>query len=330
MVICIRLVCLIILLFPSLIQAAPLSELEREFHKITDNFPGRIGICVADGIHISCVNGDQSFSMQSVVKMITGMAVWDAVDRRQFKIDDPITLHLSDRAIGVQPIAKLIGETGYTTNYDDLVQRMIIDSDTMANDVMIDRLGGVLSLQNFLDHKHISGIRVDRDERDLQTDILGIRWKPDYSDAKIFDQAVAAIPTMTRNNAYKAYLTDPRDTATPRGMADLIYKLTQGDLLSPAATSSIMATLRKTKTFPTRLKAGLQPGWQIGHKTGSSGTWNGLTAATNDVGFLTAPDDRHIAIAVFVADSSATEQERNDVIARLSRITVKYYTKYPH
>ena len=31
-------------------------------------------------------------------------------------------------------------------------------------------------------------------------------------------------------------------------------------------------------------------GWILAHKTGNSSAWKGVTAATNDVGILTAPD----------------------------------------
>jgi beta-lactamase class A len=55
------------------------------------------------------------------------------------------------------------------------------------------------------------------------------------------------------------------------------------------------------------------------HKTGSSGTVNGMTAATNDIGLITLPDGRRLAIAVFVTDSSAEDATRDGVIARIAK-----------
>lgn len=76
-------------------------------------------------------------------------------------------------------------------------------------------------------------------------------------------------------------------------------------------------------TGPGRLRAGLPPGTVLAHKTGSSGTHGGITAATNDIGLVTLPDGRKLAIAVFVTDSRADEDTREGVIARIAQITYK-------
>jgi beta-lactamase class A len=60
-------------------------------------------------------------------------------------------------------------------------------------------------------------------------------------------------------------------------------------------------------------------GTAVAHKTGTSGTQDGLTSATNDIGIVTLPDGRHLAVAVFVSDSKAGEATREGVIARIAR-----------
>jgi beta-lactamase class A len=55
------------------------------------------------------------------------------------------------------------------------------------------------------------------------------------------------------------------------------------------------------------------------HKSGTSDTEHGLTAATNDIGLITLPDGRRLAIAIFVTDSTAGEAKRDAVIARIAR-----------
>jgi beta-lactamase class A len=57
----------------------------------------------------------------------------------------------------------------------------------------------------------------------------------------------------------------------------------------------------------------------VAHKTGTSGTSAGLTRATNDIGLVTLPNGRHMAIAVFVSDSPADTDTREAVIARIAR-----------
>jgi beta-lactamase class A len=57
----------------------------------------------------------------------------------------------------------------------------------------------------------------------------------------------------------------------------------------------------------------------VAHKTGSSETLNGLTRATNDAGVITLPNGRHLAITVFISDSTADTATREGVIARIAQ-----------
>lgn len=62
------------------------------------------------------------------------------------------------------------------------------------------------------------------------------------------------------------------------------------------------------------------------HKTGTDATRDGKTAATNDVGIITLPDGRHLAVAVFVKDSTAGLAPREAAIARIARIAWDHWT----
>ena len=77
--------------------------------------------------------------------------------------------------------------------------------------------------------------------------------------------------------------------------------------------------MTESKPGAKRLKGLLPRGTVIAHKTGTSGTENGMTAATNDIGIITLPSGRHLAIAVFVSDSPADEATREGVIARIAK-----------
>ena len=57
----------------------------------------------------------------------------------------------------------------------------------------------------------------------------------------------------------------------------------------------------------------------VAHKTGTSGSRSGITAATNDIGIIYLPNGKHLAIAVFVADSRADDKTRDSVIARIAK-----------
>jgi beta-lactamase class A len=76
-----------------------------------------------------------------------------------------------------------------------------------------------------------------------------------------------------------------------------------------------------------RLKGLLPAGTVVGHKTGTSGIENGITAATNDIRIVTLPNGKHLAIAVFVADSPADEATREGVIAKVARAVWDKWSK---
>ena len=57
----------------------------------------------------------------------------------------------------------------------------------------------------------------------------------------------------------------------------------------------------------------------VAHKSGTSDVDHGVAAATNDIGLITLPDGRQLAIAVFVTDSTADQVTREKVIARIAR-----------
>jgi beta-lactamase class A len=262
------------------------------------------------------------------MKLLAGLAVMDAVDNRGWSLDEPVTVRKENLSLYVQPIADIVKAKGsFQTTVGDLVRRAIVDSDSAAADILVERLGGPAAVQAFLDRKGIHGVRFDRDEKRLQTEIVGLTWKPEFVDSGVLDRAIKAVPAPVRDAANRRYQTDVRDTATPLGMATVLISLANGSLLSGASTRHIIDVMTQTVTFPDRLKAGVAPGWAIAHKTGTSGTWQGMTIATNDVGILTAPGGGKVAIAVFIADSRTPDRDRAALMAKLARATISHYSQ---
>lgn len=258
------------------------------------------------------------------MKLLVGVTMLDAVDQKRFRLDEQVTIHRKDLSVYVQPIARQVGPNGYTTTIGDLIRRGIIDSDSAAADILLDKLGGPGAVQRVLNRWKLDGLRLDRNERNLQTEIAGIEWRPEFVDADVLDRAIKAVPVARRSTAYRKYQTDPRDTATPAAMASFLIQLAEGRLLSRESTAFAMQAMLDCATGADRLKAGLAPGWKVAHKTGTSGTYKGLTVATNDVGVLIGPGGDQLAIAVFVADSRASDAERAALIAKLAAVAIRH------
>jgi beta-lactamase class A len=316
------------------LTAAPASNsatksLDQQLQTMLRDFQGRVGVCIKtlDSAAV-CVNRDEKFPLQSVMKMVVGAAVLDLIDQKKFKLSTRIEVSAADASPGPQEFADLLAKKGgLSVTIEELIRRSIVDSDSTSVDVLLQHIGGISVVQEFLKKKTLDGISIDRNERDVQSDFSGIKWKSEYAAAKKFDQAVNAVPRAKRDEALAVYSKDPRDTATPLGMVNFLERLHKGELLSPSSTQKLISIMESTATGLDRLKAGIPKDWKIAHKTGTSAKWNGVTAATNDVGLLLGPAGQVVSIAVFVADSKATNEERAAVIAQSATLASRSSVK---
>ncbi|MEO6360517.1 MAG: serine hydrolase [Sphingomicrobium sp.] len=158
-----------------------------------------------------------------------------------------------------------------------LMERMITKSDNPSTDLLLRDLGGPDAIQEWLDSNKISNIRIDRTIAQL------LRAKRD--------------------------LWDDRDSATPLAMVQLLQRLHDGKLLQPEGRDHLFGLMRRCTTGKNRMKALLPWGTPVEHKTG---TLNGLTG---DVGFITMPDGRRLAVAFFARGGS----DRPRTIAEAAR-----------
>ncbi len=87
-----------------------------------------------------------------------------------------------------------------------------------------------------------------------------------------------------------------------------------------------MKLMTDASTGPKRIKGLLPAGTIVAHKTGTSPTNSeGLSPATNDVGIITLPNGKHLAIAVFVCNATDDEATREGVIAKITKAAYDFY-----
>lgn len=142
-----------------------------------------------------------------------------------------------------------------------LMSQMMIRSDNRATDMLLADLGGPKALHQWLSQSGLQGLRVDRNIARLLSD--------------------------------KRDLWDVRDSSTPLAMVDLLKKIYRAELVRPESRNYILDLMGKCQTGKNRIRGMLPFGTPVENKTG---TLNGLA---DDVGFITLPDGRRIAIAVF-------------------------------
>lgn len=287
----IRVMHLILLL--AVLQSTP--PLAGQFAAIAGTSGGRVGVFaqVIESHESAGLTETERFPMQSVYKLPIAMAVLDQVDRKALTLNQKVSLSAGDMVpIVHSPLYDAHPQGGVDVSVRDLIRAAIVDSDGTASDVLLRLAGGPARVTGYLRG-------------------LGIR-----------DMAVATTERTMSQDPQAQY----RNYSTPRAAVDLLKALQGGRGLSPAARALLLQDLADSTPGPGRIKGLLPRGTVVAHKTGTDSTRDGKTAATNDIGIVSLPDGRHLALAVFVKDSTATQAEREGAIARTAKAAWDHWT----
>jgi beta-lactamase class A len=314
---------------PMLGQMEPLFDAEaltKSFQALAAKArPGLLGVAVRDAQTGQTVafNGDNRFPLQSVFKAPLGAAVLAEVDAGKLRLDEVITIRDIDLSPPFSPIADAWpGRTDYTVA--ELLERASGASDNTAADVLLKKIGGPGALTAWLTLKNIHDFRIDRYERQLQPEIAGMAsFRAGWKGENAYHAALLAVPEAQRRAATTAYLADPRDTATPIAAITFLEVLRAGQLISKTSTDRLLAIMTATTTGKDRLKGAMSASTTLAHKTGWARTDLGMNPATNDIGIYTLKDGRQYAVAAFLSGSTASDAERDAIIAEVGRIVLK-------
>jgi beta-lactamase class A len=274
------------------------------------------------------MDGDERFPLASVCKLPIAMHLFASIDEGKLRLNQPIEVEARDVWAGVSDIEKRWpAERRFPLG--ELIELMVAHSDNTAEETLFRLGGGAPAIGARLRQWKVEGIRIDRSERQCGLDRNGVTQFPppeQWTDALI-NNLIAKTPSAVRYQANLRYLADPRDTGTPNGTVHLLTRTFRGEILSQASTKRLIAILKATTSFPTRLKGLLPAGTVVAHKTGSSGTLGALTAATNDSGVIFLPDGGQLAVSVYIKASTRGDAARDRVIARISRAAYDVLTK---
>ncbi|WP_461158155.1 serine hydrolase [Sphingobium sp. TomMM35A] len=270
------------------------------------SFNGKVGIAVRRiGADWTVAwNGTSLFPQQSVSKLWVSMTFLDAVDRGKIRLTDTTTITRKDLTLFHQPTAALVGTSGWTTSYSDLMRRAMTQSDNTANDTLLRAVGGPEAVRAYLARRTIKDVRFGPGERLLQSATAGLDWRQDYSIGRNFYAARSRLPMSVRTKALDNYLSNPPDGAAPSSIVKALAKLKEGEMLSPASSQLLMSIMSEAKTGPQRIKGGVPPGWKYLHKTGTGQELAPRSTGYNDIGIMTAPDGTSYAVAVMIGSTT--------------------------
>ena len=287
---------LIILLAPVYVRAQQ-NSLRDQIAQIAKPAKGIVGVSVLsveDGDTLN-YNGKARLVMHSVMKFPIALTVLHLVDTGKLTLEQ--TVHINKRDLPKNtnsPLRDKYPKGDVDVPVSELLSYMISQSDNNACDILLRLIEGPKTVQDYMLRLGVKGIAVRASEADMASS-----WELQYT-----------------------------NWCKPVEMTWLLTQFYQGKLMSKTYTDFLYKIMTETTTGPNRIKGLLPAGTLVAHKTGTSPTnAEGLSPATNDVGIITLPNGKHIALSVFVCNSTDDEATREGVIAKIARAVYDNYNK---
>ena len=278
----------LVLVLMMAVGLAGAQDLRQQVRAIAAEAQGHVSTaCWLAGSDLNCdLNAHGHPPMQSVFKLPLAIAVLHQVEQGKFTLDQPVRFLPSDRILprAYSPLWDKYPNANVDVPLSELLRLSVTLSDNVAADILLRLVGGPAVVDRYIASLGVHGFHLVDDEKALheQRDLQYRNW---------FE---------------------------PAGAVQLLRRIDERSPLNSADT----ALLREMMTAPaekTRLGAELPKGTPVEHKTGTSDVYGGLARATNDIGLITLPDGRKLAVAVFVTDSRADEATINRVIAEIGK-----------
>jgi beta-lactamase class A len=265
------------------------SGVDDRFAQAAAKAVGKVGVSVliVETGETASLNPAGRFPMQSVYKLPIGMAVLNMIDRGTLSLGQKVRVSPAEFVSRGQysPIRDRFPK-GTELTIDQLLEFTLAQSDGTGSDVLLRLAGGPEGVMRYLQSIGVSEVIVATTEQAMGKGDQSVQY---------------------------------RNWSTPRGMVSVLKAVHEGRGLSTGSRRLLLNWMQKVTRGEGRIKGLLPRGTVAARRTGSSGTIDGFTAATNDVGILTLPNGRHMLIAVFVSDARAGEAERERAIAEIAR-----------
>lgn len=224
--------------------------------------------------------------MQSVFKLPLAVAVLHQVEEGKLSLDRQIRFLPEDRILPqtYSPLQDKYPNAQADVSLAELLRLAVSLSDNVAADMLLRAAGGPETVSGYVASLGIAGFHLEDGEHVLHRDVTA----------------------------------QYRNWFAPAGAVELLRRISDRSPLSQEHTR-LLFNWMESSVKTARIKGDLPKQTRVAHKAGTSGIDNGLAHATNDIGLITLPDGRRMAIAVFITDSTAGEAARERVIARIAR-----------
>lgn len=266
------------------------TDLQQEIYRIAADAHGKVAVaCSLPHSTLNCdLNAHAHSPMQSVSRLPLAVTALHLVEDGRFPLDQPVHFMLGDRILPYteSPLQDKYPEANVDVPLQELLRLSTSQSDPVAADILLQVVGGSAAVNSYMASIGVNGFHLEASEHALSRD---------------------------PNAQYRNWIE-------PASAVQLLRRISDGSLLNPEHTQLLLTWMRDTSLGQHKLKANLPARAVVMHQPGSSPfPFNGVTPVTNDIGLITLPDGRRLAIAVFITDSDADGPTRNGVIARIAK-----------
>ena len=238
------------------------------------------------------INGNKKVPMLSVFKFHIALAVLDLVDRGILDLEQNIFVKKSELLENTwSPIRDKYPNGNVNIPLREIIEHTVSQSDNNGCDILLRLIGGVDTVQKFIESKGIKDFAIKYNEEEMNKNGKSI---------------------------YSNY-------TTANTSSRLLQKFYNGKIISESSRDFLFRIMYETSTGADRLISLLPPDVIVAHKTGTSGIVSGIQAATNDVGIIILPDDEYYTISVFVINSKENTSTNEKIIADISKTVWDYY-----
>jgi beta-lactamase class A len=316
---------------PSPVPFADADTLARGARALSEQAePGLLALGVTDlaGPRVWCSDNTGQYPMAGLARLPIAAAALALVDAGKARLNERVRIAADELGPPPSRVNGLFPDAGEGRSAElplaDLVALAIQRQDSTAGDAVMRRAGGPAAVTAWLRSQGIEGVRVDRYEREVAQQAFGLEGaRVDWRGERGFETALDNVAAARRQETMEAYLADPRDSATIRGVLSLLVALAAGSLLSSDSTRFLLGLMSSRAGGERGLAVGLPRGAALASVAGAMRTVLGFTPADNEAAVATLAGGRRLAMVAFIAGSTATADARGALMAQAARLLAR-------
>lgn len=269
----------------ALASSGAFMQVEQEVSLVEQSLNAQVGVAILNtetGEHWDH-NGNERFPLTSTFKTIACAKLLYDFDSGKIPLDTKVQVKSTDLVTYSPIIEKHVGSEVTLT---DACHAAMTMSDNTAANIIIKAVGGTKSITNFVKGIGDTQTRLDRMEPDLNEGLLN----------------------------------DPRDTTTPKAIANTLNKLLFGSTLSDSSKDQLKVWMVNNQVTGNLLRSVLPSDLKIADRSGAGGF-----GARSITAIVWNEQQAPIIISIFIAQTEASMEQRNTAIVNIGEVIFDSY-----